>query len=81
MNSKFLFATTLGLALASSWAVADEGTTRAAVVAEVEPVGRGRSGDSRARQSRGLRSGWSSLTGVRLQRRGARRAPLRECAI
>ena len=40
MNSKFLFATTLGLALASSWALADEGTTRAAVVADTQQAAR-----------------------------------------
>jgi hypothetical protein len=41
MNSKFLFATTLGLALASSWALADEGSpTRAAVVADTQQAAR-----------------------------------------
>ena len=40
MNSKFLFATTLGLALASSWALADEGTTRAAVKADTQQAAR-----------------------------------------
>jgi putative transposase len=71
--------------------VASEGTRRgsgvvcrAAVVAEVEPVGRGRSGDSRAARRCGgpvalLKLG--VLECVRPQRPGTRRGPLRGCAI
>jgi hypothetical protein len=41
MNAKFLFATTVGLALASSWALADDAaTTRAAVIAETQQAAR-----------------------------------------